>query len=131
MERRQLDNLVGDATTDQRAEPSALPRISFDGFVLFDTIRIAAAATTGFSFTTDSIGRERERELAYGGSARALIYFGPEIIISMVNHPELEFVYREQHRSGANGTFGKCAKATTQTYSAFDINSENRTLSSG
>ncbi len=83
------------------------PRISFDGFVLFDTIRIAGAATTGFSFTTDSIGRERERELAYGGSARALIYFGPEIIISMVNHPELEFVYREQHRSGANGTFGK------------------------
>ncbi len=83
------------------------PRISYEGFVLFDTIRIAGAASTGFSFTTNSIGRERERELSYGGNARALVYFGPEIIMSMVNHPELEFVYREQHRSGANGTFGR------------------------
>lgn len=82
------------------------PRISYEGFVLFDTIRIAGAVSTGFSFTTNSIGRERERELAYPGNARALVYFGPEIIISMVKHPEFEFVYRLQHRSGANGTFG-------------------------
>ena len=82
------------------------PRISFQGFVLFDTIRIAGAATTGFSFTTNSIGREREREIALDGSARALIYFGPELSFSLVNYPEWEFVYRVQHRSGADGTFG-------------------------
>ena len=83
------------------------PRISYDGFILFDTIRIAGAATTGLSFATNSIGFERGRELLYNGSARVLIYFGPEISISMVNHPEWEFVYREQHRSGANGTLGR------------------------
>ena len=83
------------------------PRISFQGFTLFDAVKIAGAATTGLSFTTDSIGRERERELAYSGSGRTLIYFGPEIILSMVEHPEVEFVYRAHHRSGANGTFGK------------------------
>ena len=83
------------------------PRISFDGFVLFDTIRIAGAVTTGLSFTTNSIGVERDRELANNGSARVLFYFGPEISISMVNHPEWELVYREQHRSGANGTLGR------------------------
>jgi hypothetical protein len=82
------------------------PRISYDGFVLFDTIRIAGAATTGLSFTTNSIGEERDRELAWNGSARVLIYFGPELSFSLVNHPEWELVYREQHRSGANGTFG-------------------------
>lgn len=83
------------------------PRVSYDGYTLFDTVKIGGAVTAGFSFVTNSIGRERERELGYDGSARALVYFGPEIIISMISHPEIEFVYREHHRSGANGTFGK------------------------
>jgi hypothetical protein len=100
------DTIIKSSSFVNSGELWAGPRISYEGFVLFDTIRIAGAASTGFSFTTNSIGRERERELAYPGSARALVYFGPEIIISLVNHPELEFVYRVQHRSGANGTFG-------------------------
>ena len=83
------------------------PRIGFDGFVLFDTLRIAGAATTGLSFVNGSIGHERGRELAWAGNAHTLIYFGPEIIISLVSRPEFEFVYRVHHRSGANGTFGK------------------------
>jgi hypothetical protein len=100
------DTIIKSSSFVNSGELWAGPRISYEGFVLFDTIRIAGAASTGFSFTKNSIGRERERELAYPGSARALVYFGPEIIISLVNHPELEFVYRVQHRSGANGTFG-------------------------
>ena len=83
------------------------PRISYDGVTLFDTVKIGVAMTAGFSFTTNSIGRERERELGYNGSARALVYFGPETTISLVGHPEIEFVVRVHHRSGANGTFGK------------------------
>jgi hypothetical protein len=82
------------------------PRFRHEGFVLFDTIRIAGAITTGLSFASDSIGREREREIAWSGSARTLIYFGPEITLSLVNYPDWEFVYREHHRSGANATFG-------------------------
>ena len=82
------------------------PRFRHEGFVLFDTIRIAGAITTGLSFASDSIGREREREIAWAGSARTLIYFGPEITLSLVNYPDWEFVYREHHRSGANATFG-------------------------
>ena len=100
------DTVIKSSSLLNSGELWAGPRISFDGFVLFDTIRIAGAATTGFSFTTNSIGREREAELAWNGSARVLIYFGPELSFSLVNHPEWEFVYREQHRSGANGTFG-------------------------
>jgi hypothetical protein len=83
------------------------PRFSNAGIVLFDAIRIAGAISAGLSFTTDSIGKEREREISHGGNARMLMYFGPEIMISMVGRPELEFVYRLHHRSGANGTFGK------------------------
>ena len=82
------------------------PRLSFDGFTLFDTVKIGAAATTGFSFTTDSIGRERQAEIAWNGSARVLLYFGPEVSFSLVSHPEWEFVYGLHHRSGANGLFG-------------------------
>jgi hypothetical protein len=100
------DTIIKSSSLLNSGELWAGPRISYDGFVLFDTIRIAGAATTGLSFTTDSIGRERNRELAYDGSARVLFYFGPEMMISMLNHPELEFVYRVQHRSGANGTLG-------------------------
>jgi hypothetical protein len=101
------DTIVKSSSVLNSAELWVGPRISFDGFVLFNTIRIAGAATTGLSFVTSSIGHERGRELAWAGNARTLIYFGPEIIISLVSHPEFEFVYREHHRSGANGTFGR------------------------
>ncbi len=35
------------------------------------------------------------------------MYFGPELAVSLVNRPDIEFVYRLHHRSGAEGTFGK------------------------
>jgi len=82
------------------------PRISHEGFVLFDTIRLAGAITWGLSVTNNSIGFERGREIAWNGSARTLFYFGPEIILSLVQFPSFEFVYRLHHRSGANGTLG-------------------------
>jgi hypothetical protein len=83
------------------------PRFSFDGVALFDTIKIGAAVTAGFSFTTNSIGRERQSEVAWNGNARVLLYLGPEISLAFVNHPEWEFVYSLHHRSGANGVFGR------------------------
>jgi len=100
------DTVVKSSSLLNSGELWAGPRFSYQGFVLFDAVRVAGAITTGFSFTTDSIGRERSRELAYDGSARMLIYFGPELSFSLVNHPEWELVYRVHHRSGADGTFG-------------------------
>lgn len=82
------------------------PRVAHEGFVLFDTVRIAGAITWGLSFSNNSIGFERAREIAWNGSARTLVYFGPEIIVSLQQFPEFEFVYRVHHRSGANGKFG-------------------------
>ena len=81
-------------------------RISHSGIVLFDSIRIGGAMTTGFSLTTDSIGRERQREINLHGNARFLVYLGPELSFSMIGRPDLELVYRVHHRSGSNGTFG-------------------------
>ena len=83
------------------------PRISFDGVTLFNTVKIGAAVTAGMSFATGSIGREREREIAYSGSAAMLFYLGPELNFSLVDHPEYEMALRIQHRSGADGTLGK------------------------
>ena len=82
------------------------PRVSHEGFVLFDTVRVAGATTWGLSFTNNSIGFERGREIAWNGSARTLFYFGPEIIVSLQRFSDVEFVYRLHHRSGANGTLG-------------------------
>lgn len=100
------NTIVKSSSTLNSGELWVGPRLSYDGFVLFNTIKFAGAVSTGFSFTTDSIGREREREIGYAGSGRVLLYLGPEISISSVNLPDLEFVYRIHHRSGANGTFG-------------------------
>lgn len=83
------------------------PRFSFDGLVLFNTVRIGGAMTFGFSATTDSIGVERRREIVKSGSARLIGYLGPEIFLALADHPEWEIVYRLHHRSGANGTFGR------------------------
>jgi hypothetical protein len=101
------DTIVAPGGTVHSTELWIGPRVSFDGFVLFNAVRIAGAVTWGFSFADSSIGREREREIRYGGNARALLYFGPEIVLSLAGHPEWELVYRVHHRSGANGTFGK------------------------
>jgi hypothetical protein len=82
------------------------PTIRYE-FVLFDWLRIAPSLTVGFSLTTNSIGVERERELGYDGSGRILGYLGPEVAFSTINMPELELVFRLQHRSGAGGLIGK------------------------
>ena len=83
------------------------PRFSFDGVTLFGAIRIGGAMTFGFSFTENSIGVERGREVVKSGSARVLGYLGPEIFLALADHPEWELVYRLHHRSGADGTFGR------------------------
>jgi hypothetical protein len=82
------------------------PRISFDGIVVANTLRIAGALTFGFSVAGNSIGREREAEISWNGNARFLGYLGPELSFSLVDFPEWDLVYRVQHRSGADGIFG-------------------------
>jgi hypothetical protein len=82
-------------------------RFGFAGLPLFNTVRIGGALTTGFSFTANSIGVERGREIDKHGSSRVLGYLGPEISFALVDRPAWEIVYRLHHRSGANGTFGR------------------------
>jgi hypothetical protein len=82
------------------------PRLRYEGLVLFDTLRIAPAVTLGFSATTNSIGRERERELTQNGNARFLFYFGPEVAFSLRKHANVELTCGVHHRSGANRALG-------------------------
>jgi hypothetical protein len=77
-----------------------------EGINLFDQVHVAIGITVGLSATTASIGHERQNEIDRPGSARLLVYLGPEIAFSMPSNPQLELVFREQHRSGAYGTFG-------------------------
>jgi hypothetical protein len=83
------------------------PAIRYESLVLFNSLRVIPGFTAGFSATTDSIGKERQRELTTpGGDARFLGYLGPEIGFSLVDLPQWELVFEMHHRSGANGTFG-------------------------
>jgi len=72
----------------------------------FNELRVTPGITVGFSGTNDSIGREREREITRPGNARFLGYLSPEYAFSSARFPNIELVYRVQHRSGAGGTFG-------------------------
>lgn len=74
---------------------------------LLGPVRMTPGITVGMSATTNSIGREREREITETGNARLLGYLSPEVAFSSVSSPNLELVFRVQHRSGAAGTFGR------------------------
>ena len=83
------------------------PALRYESLVLFNTLRVIPGWTVGFSLTTNSIGKERQRELTTpGGDARFLGYLGPEVGFSWVSAPQWELVIALHHRSGANGTFG-------------------------
>jgi hypothetical protein len=81
--------------------------VRYTAFVFLNSVRIIPGITFGLSAITRPVGIEAEREAAVQGDARLLGYLGPELAVSFVNFPNLEFVYRLQHRSGANGTLGK------------------------
>jgi hypothetical protein len=81
-------------------------RLRYQGIVLFNELRVAPAATLGLSATTNSIGRERDREITQGGNARLLFYFGPEVALSLRGHERIELVVAVHHRSGGERWLG-------------------------
>ena len=81
--------------------------VRYTAFVFLNSVRVIPGITVGFSAITRPVGIEAEREAAAQGNAKLLGYLGPELAVSFVNYPNLELVYRLQHRSGAGGTIGK------------------------
>jgi hypothetical protein len=77
--------------------------IRHTGFVLFGLVRIAAGITVGVSAVTNSAGIEAERQAMDHGNGQLLAYLGPELTMALLKYPNLELVYRVQHRSGAFG----------------------------
>jgi hypothetical protein len=77
----------------------------YDGFRLFDTLRVAPAFTFGLSaVTSPTEGRESRNEIRDEGDATLLFYLGPELSFSLASRPEIEVFARIHHRSGAWGT---------------------------
>jgi hypothetical protein len=81
--------------------------VRYTAFVFLNSVHITPGLTFGFSGITRPVGIEAQREADAQGDARLLGYLGPELAVSFVNFPNLELVYRLQHRSGAGGTLGK------------------------
>lgn len=75
------------------------------GLVLGD-VAFAPGITLGLSAVTDRLAIEAEREARRGGTSKLLVYFSPEIALRFRSTPNMEIVYRLQHRSGAFGLFG-------------------------
>lgn len=85
----------------------------YDGLRLGD-VTISPALTLGVSAVTQTMGREREREIGDGRSGRLLFYLSPEINLSHKSNPDLEVFWRLHHRSSAWRTLGGgSANATT------------------
>jgi hypothetical protein len=81
-------------------------QVRYTGLVLFDSVRITPGFTFGLSAITKPVGIEAVREADAQGNATLLGYLGPELAVSFMGFPTLEFVYRLQHRSGAFGHLG-------------------------
>jgi hypothetical protein len=81
--------------------------VRYSWLVFFNSVRIAPGLTFGLSVITKPVGIEAAREADVQGNATLLGYLGPELAVSFMGFPDLEFVYRLQHRSGAHGTFGR------------------------
>lgn len=84
-------------------------------------VRVRPAVTVGLSAVSDSYGLERAREIEDDGDAALLYYIAPEIAFSLKSAPNIDLVYRLQHRSGAEqvdniptiGSMGDTTNANT------------------
>ncbi|RLQ86870.1 hypothetical protein [Notoacmeibacter ruber] len=68
-------------------------------------VLVKPAFTFGLSAVTNSYGLERQREIEEDGDATLLYFMAPEIALSLKSHPNVDFVYRAQHRSGGKNIF--------------------------
>ncbi|GHA31033.1 hypothetical protein GCM10007989_28720 [Devosia pacifica] len=76
----------------------------YDGIDL-GPVTVSPAVTFGLSAITNTIGIESNR-IAPGADPTLLFYVAPEISVWQNDHPELEYFFRIQHRSGAGGLLG-------------------------
>lgn len=75
----------------------------YDGLVLFDTLRVSPAWTTGLSIASGTQGWEGARMDAWGSLEPLLVYLGAELDFSLVDQPQWETFVRVHHRSGGYG----------------------------
>jgi hypothetical protein len=80
-------------------------KLRHHGLVLGDAA-LSPGITLGLSAVTGRLAIEAEREARSGGTSTLLAYFSPEIALRFNRAPNMEIVYRLQHRSGAFGLLG-------------------------
>lgn len=84
--------------------------IRHSGLVISDFLRVIPGITVGFSAITKPVGTEAEEQRRHNGNAHILGYLSPELALALQRFPNVELVYRLQHRSGAFHTFGNMAE---------------------
>lgn len=64
-------------------------------------VKISLGLVMGLSVVTGPVSIERDVELENDGDATLLYYLGPEVALTFDAFPNIDFVFRTQHRSGA------------------------------
>jgi hypothetical protein len=86
------------------------------GFAIGDVATISPALTFGLSAVTGTIGVETERAADIGrDDVPVLFYLGPEINLTLADHPDMDIFWRVQHRSGAWGTIAEIDGSNANT----------------
>jgi hypothetical protein len=98
-----LAGRFGDSTS---AEVFGGPSVHYR-YITIGTVRVSPGFVAGLSAVSNTIGIERQRELDNSGNATLLFYLGPELAFQFEQLPDVEFVVRTHHRSGAEGTLGR------------------------
>jgi hypothetical protein len=80
--------------------------VRHSGLVFSNFLRVIPGITVGFSAITKPVGIEAEERSRHNGNAHILGYLSPELALGFQRFPNVELVYRLQHRSGAFRTFG-------------------------
>jgi hypothetical protein len=83
----------------------AAPGFRYRAFTI-GPMTLSTGLYLGLSAVSNTIGVERMREIQKSGDATLLFYIAFEMSLRFQNIPNVEFVVRTHHRSGAWGTLG-------------------------
>jgi len=92
--------------TDVSGEAWAGIVLRSDGLLRNDTMKLSASITGGLSLITNPLDVEVAREISRNGDSTFLFYMAPELSVSLVDNPNVEYFWRLQHRSGGWDTLG-------------------------
>jgi hypothetical protein len=90
-------------------------------YIAIGSVEMSLGFVAGLSAVSDTIGIKRQREIDNSGNAKLLFYLGPEVEFRIPQAPNVEFVVRTHHRSGAEGRLGHMREGANANLFGFRV----------